>query len=1115
MKPSCMWSLALLLAALGASACTDDMTGPRSSGSTSSDSPAAGVGDETDPALGPAAVAYDGARAHWLAPDLIAVPGDLPGSHFALHTAADGGMAIDGGALVGGGAIDLTVDAAGLPDDLRAKYPELAAFRALRLDAAAVGQAADLLRSQLAVAGADDGGALVAVTGVQTAGVLDALYTYGGELGLGFSGHAPSFRLWAPTARSVTLHIYDRDSKEELAAEPMNAGDFGVWSLEATDESWYGHYYKYDVEVFAPAAGTPGPGVLPGEVVHNLVTDPYSIGLATNSAYSLIVSLDDPATKPEGWDHVTKPDLAAPEDVVLYELHIRDFSISDASVPPEHRGKYLAFSHDGSGHDSDGCGGSSGMRHLAELAHAGLTHVHLLPAFDIATIEEDPSKQVNLDSPFDLLCERNADVPADLCAAHSGKTVGQVLSELRAAQGGDTEAIQAIVAYVRDLDGFNWGYDPFHYTTPEGSYATSAEGVTRIVEFRSMVQALARTGLRTVMDVVYNHTNASGQAERSVLDRIVPGYYHRRNVTTGDVERSTCCENTATEHAMMEKLMIDSLVTWAVEYKVDAFRFDLMGHHMKANMEHVRDRLQALSLADSGVNGSEIYLYGEGWDFGEVGGGQRGVNATQRNMAGTGVGTFSDRLRDAVRGGGPFDGGASLRANQGFINGRFYDPNELNSGAPAELDSLLLESDQIKVGMAGNLRDFVLTSRAGADVAGSSIDYNGSPAGYTLDPQEVITYISAHDNQSLFDNNQYKIPTGTDMATRGRIQNLGLSIVLLGQGIPFLDAGEDMLRSKSMDRNSFNSGDWFNALDFTYMTNSWNVGLPRADQDGSNYDIIRPIIADASIAPDKDSIRATVKHVREMLRIRKSSPLFRLHEGAQVEKRVDFHNGGPDQIPGLIVMSVTDGTCAGDDLDPERDGLVVLINATDEAQVFPLAGTALEGETGFTLHPVQQHSADPLVCHASFDGAAFMIPARTTAVFEQLQQGAQGDGLACNDRVASGPQPTPGEFSVPVFLRGEMNDWSTANLFDRTADFTYETVIALEARTYQFKVASEDWSTYDFGKNGGVVTPGQSVVLERPGANITLDIAAAGNYRFRVSTATDIAAPELTVEAAN
>jgi pullulanase-type alpha-1,6-glucosidase len=1110
MTPACKWTTALLSIAFGASACIDNQMAPSARGDDDAPSSESAAGPES----GPAAVAYDGARAHWLGPDLVAVPAELPGTSFAIHAATDGGMIIEGDALVGGTAFDLTVDAAGLPEELQAKYPHLAAYRALRLDDASAGQVPELLGSQLALAASDDAGALVAVTGVQTAGVLDALYTYDGPLGLAFDGHAASFRLWAPTARSVTLRIHDRNSKEEIAAAPMAAGELGVWSLEGADPGWYGHYYRFDVEVFAPSAGTPEPDALPGAVVHNLVTDPYSVGLATNSAYSLVVDLDDPATKPHGWDQLRKPELAAPEDVVLYELHIRDFSISDPSVPAPHRGKYLAFTHDGH-HDADGCGGSTGMRHLAELASAGLTHVHLLPAFDIATIEEDASKQVNLDSPFDLLCERNADVPAALCEAHAGKTVGAVLAELRAELGGGTEEIQAIVAYVRDLDGFNWGYDPFHYTAPEGSYATDPEGITRIAEFRAMVQALAGSGLRTVMDVVYNHTNASGQADRSVLDRIVPGYYHRRNATTGDVERSTCCENTATENAMMEKLMVDSLITWAAEYKIDGFRFDLMGHHMKVNMERVRERIGALNVDQDGVDGSQIYIYGEGWDFGEVGGGQRGINATQRNMAGTGIGTFSDRLRDAVRGGGPFDNAAALRANQGFINGKFYDPNELNSGSDAERDGLLLQSDQIRVGMAGNLRDFVLTDRTGTDVAGSSVDYNGSPAGYTLDPQEVITYVAAHDNQELFDNNQYKIPTGTSMETRGRIQNLGIDIVLLGQGVPFLHAGMEMLRSKSMDRNSYNSGDWFNVLDFSYETNGWNVGLPRADQDGGNYDVIRPIIADASIAPAREHIRATVKHVREMLRIRKSSPLFRLREGAQVATRVDFHNAGPDQIPGLIVMSITDGTCAGEDLDPALDGLVVLINASDEAQVFSPAGSRLEGETGFTLHPVQQHSADPLVCQSTFDGAAFSIPARTVAVFEQRQTGEQGDGLACNTRVPEKQQPEPGEFTVPVFLRGEMNDWGTANPLELTADFTYEAVIPLEARSYQFKVASEDWATYDFGKNGVIVAPGDTIVLERPAGNVGLDIPAAGNYRFRVSTATNILAPELTVEAAN
>lgn len=174
----------------------------------------------------------------------------------------------------------------------------------------------------------------------------------------------------------------------------------------------------------------------------------------------------------------------------------------------------------------------------------------------------------------------------------------------------------------------------------------------RTLEYRRMVAALNGMGLRVVQDVVFNHTAASGQADRSVLDRIVPGYYHRLNAN-GGVENSTCCSNTATEHVMMRKLMVDTLVLMAKAYKVDGFRFDLMGHHMVADMQAARKALDALTVQGDGVDGRSIYLYGEGWDFGEVQGGGRGMNATQLNLFGQGIGTFNDRLRDAVRGGTP------------------------------------------------------------------------------------------------------------------------------------------------------------------------------------------------------------------------------------------------------------------------------------------------------------------------------------------------------------------------------------------------------------------------------------------------------------------------------
>ena len=218
-----------------------------------------------------------------------------------------------------------------------------------------------------------------------------------------------------------------------------------------------------------------------------------------------------------------------------------------------------------------------------------------------------------------------------------------------------------------------------------------------------MVKGINRAGLRVVMDVVYNHTPASGQDPKSILDRIVPGYYHRLS-PTGAVETSTCCANTATEHRMMEKLMVESVVTWAREYKVDGFRFDLMGHHSKANMLNVRRALDKLDRAH--------LLYGEGWNFGEVANDARFVQATQPNMAGTGIGTFSDRLRDAVRGGGPFDEDPRI---QGFASGLFTDPNGAPvNGTPDEQRArLLLYQDQIKVGLAGNLRDYRSSTATG------------------------------------------------------------------------------------------------------------------------------------------------------------------------------------------------------------------------------------------------------------------------------------------------------------------------------------------------------------------------------------------------------------------
>ncbi len=889
------------------------------------------------------------ARAYWVTHDTIAWPIDnAAGNTYTLHYDPAGALKLDTTGVTGGESRPLTADVAGLPQAVLAKFPQFAGYTALKLDAPTQAKIATILKGQITVSAQGANGKLIDATSLQIPGVLDDLYTYDGALGVVYAGDTPTLKVWAPTARSVNLVLFDDATTAVSTTVAMTADPAkGVWSA-AGQPAWTGKFYLYDVEVFVPSTG---------KVEHNLVTDPYSVSLATDSTRSQIVNLADASLKPDGWDGMQKPPLAAPEDVVVYELHLRDFSISDQTVPEAHRGTYLAFT------DS----GSDGMKHLKALAEAGLTHIHLLPLFDIATIEEDKSKRTEPD-------------PARL----AGKPANSVQP-------------QQLLSTFRDQDGFNWGYDPYHYGVPEGSYATDSNGAARIREFRQMVQGLNGAGLRLVMDVVYNHTSASGQDPKSVLDRVVPGYYQRLN-GDGAVETSTCCQNTATEHAMMEKLMVDTLVQWARAYKVDGFRFDLMGHHMVTSMTKARDALHALTVARDGVDGSKIYLYGEGWNFGEVADNKLGVNATQINMAGTGIGTFNDRIRDAARGGGPFSG----PQEQGFIDGLLDAPNGTNQGTVATQTTRLLQySDWIRVGLAGNLKDYPLVDSSGKAVTGKEVNYNGAPTGYTADPQEDINYVEAHDNETLYDAIAYKAPVSTTMADRVRMQDLGMDLVALGQGVPFFHAGVDMLRSKSLDSNSYNSGDWFNRLDFTYESNNWGVGLPPQSSNDANWPLMRPLLADPALKPAKADILHAVAHFREMLQIRKSSPLFRLQTAQEVNTRLHFLNTGPQQIPGVIVMTLTDG--GGADLDPAYDGMVVVFNATSKMQTVTdpaLAGVLL------TLHPVQAASDDPLVRTAKANTAAgsLTVPERTTAVFV-VKQGAGGKALAANGATSTGGTP--------------------------------------------------------------------------------------------------------------
>jgi pullulanase len=866
------------------------------------------------------------AQAYWLSADTIAwnVPPDTVVSLFADP---DGALTLDGPGVVAGTnsrCWTLMHDPAGLSAALQARFPHLANLAAFKLPPDAVAVAKESLKGQLAV-GAVRGPQGVDATGLQIPGVLDDLYaSRAGPVALGpsFKNGLATLRVWAPTARSLKLRVFADSNSGAFTSHPMTLDPAsGVWSYSGS--GLRGKYYLYEAQVYVRSTN---------KVETNVVTDPYSISLARNSTRSQIVSLDDADLQPRGWRNLHKPHLAAPEDIVLYELHVRDFSATDTSVPADKRGTFAAFTQKR----------SDGMKHLALLGLAGVTHVHLLPAFDFATTNEDKS---TWQSPsFDVLAALPADSPEQ----------------------------QALVAATADRDAFNWGYDPLHYSVPEGSYATDPDGSARILEFREMVQSLNQTGLRVVMDVVYNHTNSAGQNPNSILDRLVPGYYHRLS-GDGIVLGESCCADTASEHAMMEKLMVDSIVQWARQYKVDGFRFDIMGFHLKSNLLKVRAALDALTPKKDGIDGKSIYLYGEGWNFGVMANNGRGVNAIQVNMAGTGIGSFSDRIRDAVRGGGPF----SPRRDQGFATGLYVEPNGTFGGSAADEKAALLRlSDFVRLGLAGNIGDYPIVDASGATRLGRDVDYFGMPGAYGMQPEDTIQYIGVHDDPDWFDAMNLKLSPMVPRADRVRMARLGMDIVALSQGVPFFMAGDEILRSKSADRNSYNSGDWFNRIDWTLKSNNWGVGLPPANGNQDDWDIIGPALADPNLKPGEQDIEGTFRHMLEMLVIRKTSGLFRLRTADDIKKAVSFYNTGPDQIPGLIVERIAN---TGKSCFPASEA-VVLVNATPQTQVF--SDPAFRRQ-GLLLHPVQAFSHDPVVRTAKFRSqtGTFTVPARTTAVF--------------------------------------------------------------------------------------------------------------------------------------
>ena len=507
-------------------------------------------------------------------------------------------------------------------------------------------------------------------------------YVYDGDdLGAVLTGNGTRFRVWAPTASRVRVLLYEAgDGGEPVETVEMTRGEKGVWTADAACGAMT--YYTYLVST---------------AVGEQEAVDPYAKAVGVNGNRGVVVDLRE--TDPEGFAEDTFIDsISAYNEAVIWEVHVRDFSNKLASS--KYPGKYLAFTEHGL---TNASGEPAGIDYLTDL---GITHVHLQPVYDYATVDE-----------------------------------------------------------ASDAPQFNWGYDPKNYNAPEGSYATDAlDGRVRINEFKQMVRALHQSGLGVVMDVVYNHTYDGN----SCLNKIVPYYYYRFDSAGGWSNGSGCGNETASDRAMFRKYMVDSVCYWAKEYHVDGFRFDLMALHDVKTMQAVEEAVHAIN--------PKAILYGEGWT-----GGTTPLNpnfqATQSNIrqvkASEGaigpVAVFNDSIRDGLKG-SVFDA-----KEKGYISGN------ISKG----------RAWQVVFGLTGGVRNTMVS--------------------WGVEGNAVINYMACHDNHTLYDRLLASNPDDPE-EERLKMNRFGISIIMIGKGIPFFLAGEEMLRSKGGDSNSYKSSDEVNNI---------------------------------------------------------------------------------------------------------------------------------------------------------------------------------------------------------------------------------------------------------------------------------------------------------------
>lgn len=609
-------------------------------------------------------------------------------------------------------------------------------------------------------------------------GYLDNFYYEENDMGVTFFEDKIKLRVWAPTSEKTELCLYDKwydiveKSKYEMIYEPIS----GTYTCELNREGNEGKFYMYkttfrDLDIN---------GYECKKV--NYAIDPYANAVGVNGKKGCLIDLNKSTTMPEEWLLDKRPELLRKEDSIIYELHIRDFTISeDSGINKALRGKYLGLAKEGTSLidvDSN-IAVKTGIDHLKDL---GITHLHILPIFDFGSVDERRS---------------------------------------------------------RKKENRSWGYDPRNYNAPDGSYSSDAYSpISRIIELRSMINTLHKNNIRIVMDVVYNHMQ-----ETANLDKLIPGYYFRSNYRGRYTNGSGCGNELATEKPMVRKYILDSIKHWINDYNIDGFRFDLMG------LIDVDTMKEIVKLSNE-VN-DNILIYGEPWK----GGDSPLSNGISKGMQrGQGFSVFNDTFRDYIRG--------NNSPSNGFVNGKQHDGPTAWS---------------IIEGLKGSINTI------------------------SLNPVESINYVDAHDNYTLWDQiekslnqnikpNEYRIIKEDDIFDNHLVRRnvLALSIILLSQGIPFIQGGAELLRSKNGDHNSYKSPDNINAIYWV----------------------------------DKVKYYEVFNFVKMLIRIRKKFKAFRFDKREDINKiDISFLNG--DERVGVIKWHYKDENATGGAKE-----IIVIFNAT-------------------------------------------------------------------------------------------------------------------------------------------------------------------------------------------